>query len=67
MIKPILQAQFASACDPDSVAFETAIEQDFPYHKPPPIISVTELTAVASAALVEFHDVWIRWGDQFNG
>jgi hypothetical protein len=58
---PNFQAQMAHAADPDSVAFETALERDFPYHTPPQIVSVSMCSAMAGLALIEFHDVWMNF------
>lgn len=64
---PSLQAQFAHACDPDSVAFETAFERDLPYHaETPHFVSLPAFTAMAGLALVEFHNVWMRFTEGNN-
>lgn len=65
---PNFQAQIAHAADPDSVAFETCLERDFPYHDAPQIVSISLYAALAGVALAEFHDIWMRFlEDRDNG
>lgn len=64
---PNFQAQIAHAADPDSVAFETCLERDFPYHTPDSDVSVALNRHYAEIALIEFHNIWMRFLEDNDG
>lgn len=64
---PNFQAQIAHDASPDSVAFETCLERDFPYHTPGPLVFVNVARAYAEAAMFELHDIWMRFTEDNNG
>lgn len=62
---PDFLAQMRGNAEPDMLAVYVFREPDFPYGRKPPYAYVEAMESAASA-LIEFHDVWMRFTEGNN-